>query len=110
MGMSQPRRGQVYLVKVDSAQGNEIQKTRPYVIVSPETLNANLNTFLMVPLTQGGHDYPYRVASSFQEKSGFYVPDQLRVVDRSRLIRYMGDVTEAELSKVLEVLRRMFVS
>ena len=81
------RRGEVYLVALNPTRGQEIRKTRPCLVVSPDELNAHLGTFLVVPLTTGTHRYPFRLPCRFAGKSGFLILDQLRVVDRERLVR-----------------------
>jgi len=103
-----PRRGDVFLVSLDPTQGREIRKTRPCVIVSPNELNEHLSTFLVAPMTTGGHPYAFRIACRFQKKDGYIVLDQLRTVDRARLVRRLGQVTSRTLSKVLGVLQEMF--
>ena len=70
MGMSEPQRGDVYLVSLDPTKGREIKKTRPCVIVSPDELNAHLSTFIVAPMTTGGHPYPFRLPCRFQRKDG----------------------------------------
>jgi mRNA interferase MazF len=101
-------RGDVMLVDLDPARGLEIRKMRPCVVVSPDELNAHLRTFIMAPLTTGGHPYPFRVRCRFQGKSGYVVPDQIRTVDRERLVRRLGRLTPAVVSRTLEVLQEMF--
>lgn len=108
VGVSGPHRGDVYLITLDPTLGREIRKTRPCVVVSPDELNAHLSTFLVAPMTTGGHPYPFRIACRFQRRDAFIVLDQLRTVDRARLIRKLGRVTGATLSKSLGVLREMF--
>jgi mRNA interferase MazF len=102
------RRGDVFLVSFDPAKGGEIQKTRPCVVVSPDELNAHLRTFIVAPLTTGGHPYPFRVPCRFEGRSGYVVVDQIRTVDRERLVRRLGKLTSATLSRVLSILQEMF--
>jgi mRNA interferase MazF len=102
------RRGDVFLVSLDPAKGGEIQKTRPCVVVSPDELNAHLRTFIVAPLTTGGHPYPFRVPCRFEGRSGDVVIDQIRTVDRERLVRRLGKLTSATLSRVLSILQEMF--
>ena len=71
-------RGDVFLVDLNPARGGEIRKTRPCVVVSPDELNAHLRTFIVAPLTTGGHPYPFRVSCRFQGKLGRVVLDQIR--------------------------------
>jgi len=108
LGMSPPRRGDVYLVALGPTQGQEIEKMRPCAIVSPNELNNHLSTFMVAPMTTGGHAYPFRIPCRFREKDGFVVLDQIRAVDRSRLVRRLGRLHSATLSKVLDVLQEMF--
>lgn len=108
MEVAQPRRGDVYLVSLDPTRGSEIRKTRPCVVVSPDELNRHLGTFLVAPMTTGGRAYPFRVACRFRDRSGFVVADQLRAVDRIRLVRRVGRLRTDTMVSVLEVLQRMF--
>jgi mRNA interferase MazF len=101
-------RGDIYLVALNPTRGSEIRKTRPCVVVSPDELNAHLRTFIVAPLTTGGHLYPFRVRCSFDGKDGHVVADQLRAVDRERLVRRLGSLSEAALNELLAVLQAMF--
>lgn len=103
-------RGDVFLVALNPTRGPEIRKTRPCVIVSPDELNAHMGTFIVAPLTTGGHPYPFRVSCKFQGKDGFVVPDQLRTVDRERLVTRLGILPQATLFEILEVLQAMFAA
>jgi len=102
------RRGDVFLISLDPTRGEEIQKTRPCVIVSPDELNANLRTFIVAPLTTGGHPYPFRVACKFQGRSDHIVIDQIRTVDRERLVRRLGKLSSSTLARALAILHEMF--
>ena len=106
--MTLPQRGEVYLVSLDPTQGREIKKTRPCVIVSPDELNSNLATYIVAPMTTGGHPYPFRIPCRFQRKDGFIVIDQLRTIDGRRLVRRLGKVHPTTLQKVLTILQEMF--
>lgn len=101
------RRGDVYLVALDPTLGSEIGKLRPCAIVSPDELNAHLSTFLIAPMATGGHAYPFRVPCHFQKKDGYLVLDQLRTVDRRRLVRRLRNLPRSTLSEALGVLREM---
>jgi mRNA interferase MazF len=103
-----PRRGDVYLISLNPTQGREIKKTRPCLVVSPDELNAHLSTFIVAPMTTGGHPYPFRIACRFQKKDGYMVLDQIRTVDRRRFIKRLGRVPQATLGKALDVLQEMF--
>ncbi len=102
------RRGDVYLVSLNPARGGEIQKTRPCVVVSPDELNAHLRTFIVAPMTTGGHAYPFRVACRFRGRAGHVVLDQIRTVDRERLVRRLGRLFPSTLNQALVVLQEMF--
>ena len=102
------RRGDVFLIDLDPTRGGEIRKTRPCAIVSPDEINSDLRTVVVVPLTTGGHSYPFRVPCRFGGKSGHLVVDQVRTVDRERLKRRLGKLAPATLAHVLDVLREMF--
>ena len=101
-------RGDVFLVCPDPARGDEIQKTRPCVIVSPDELNTNLRTFIVAPLTTGGHSYPFRVPCKFQGRSGYIVLDQILTVDHDRLVRRLGNLSSSTLGRALAILQEMF--
>lgn len=102
------RRGDVFLISLDPTCGDEIQKTRPCVVVSPDELNTNLRTFIVVPLTTGGHPYPFRAPCKFQGRSGHIVLDQIRTVDRERLVRRLGKLSSSTLGRALAILQVMF--
>jgi mRNA interferase MazF len=102
------RRGDVFLISLDPAHGEEIQKTRPCVIVSPDELNVHLRTFIVAPLTTGSHPYPFRIPCRFQGRSGHIVLDQIRTVDRERLVKRLGKLPSATLGSVLAILQEMF--
>ena len=102
------RRGEVYLVPLNPTRGREIRKTRPCVVVSPDELNAALSTFIVAPLTTGSHSYPFRVGCRFAGRDGHIVLDQVRTVDRARLVRRLGKLSPEALSASLAILREMF--
>jgi len=98
------RRGDVFLVDLNLTRGSEIHKARPCVVVSPDELNSYLRTFIVAPMTTGGHPYPFRVPCRFKRRAGYVVLDQIRTVDRERLVRRLGSLTPATLSKWTEVI------
>jgi mRNA interferase MazF len=102
-------RGDIFLVALNPTRGSEIRKTRPCVVVSPDELNAHLRTFIVAPLTTGGHPYPFRVRCRFDSKDGHVAADQLRAVDRDRLVKRLGSLSETTLHQLLSVLQAMFV-
>lgn len=101
-------RGDVHLVGLDPTLGSEIKKTRPCLIVSPDELNEHLRSVIVAPMTTGGQAYPWRVACRFQNRSGFVALDQLRTIDRDRLLRRLGRLSTATTTVVLDMLREMF--
>ena len=76
--------------------------------MSPDELNAHLSTFIVAPMTTGGHRYPFRIACRFKKQDGFIVLDQMRTVDRRRLVKRLGRLTSTTLTKALDVLQEMF--
>jgi mRNA interferase MazF len=103
------RRGEVFLVGLDPTRGGEIRTTRPCVVVSPDELNGYLRTFIVAPLTTGGHSYPFRVPCRFGGRSGHVVLDQIRTVDREWLVRRLGRLAPNTLGRALAVLQEMLV-
>ena len=102
------RRFDVFLVNLDPTVGSEIQKTRPCTVVSPDESNRHIATVIIAPMTTRGAAYPTRVACKFKGKSGQIVLDQLRTVDKARLVKKLGRLSEAEQTRVLAVLQEMF--
>jgi mRNA interferase MazF len=102
------RRGEVFLVDLEPTRGSEIRKMRPGVVVSPDELNQHLRTFIVAPLTTGGHQYPFRVPCRFAGKTGYVVLDQVRTVDQVRMVRRLGRLSQPTLQHTLSVLREMF--
>jgi mRNA interferase MazF len=104
----QPTRGEIWLVALDPTIGSEIQKTRPCVIISPTEMHDHLRTVMAVPMTTGSHAAPFRIAVRFQGKDGLILLDQLRTLDKQRLVRRLGIVGDRVLSQALAVMREMF--
>ncbi len=102
------KRFDVYLVNLDPTIGNEIQKTRPCVVVSPDEMNRHIATVIVAPMTTKGHPYPSRVPCKFEGKEGQIVLDQIRAVDKIRLVRKLGRLTKPNQDTVLAVLIEMF--
>jgi mRNA interferase MazF len=101
-------RGDVWLATLDPTVGSEIQKTRPCVIVSPPEMHDYLRTVTVAPMTRGSHPAPYRIPLRFQRKDGLILLDQLRTLDKLRLVRRLGAVDARTLSLTLAALREMF--
>ena len=101
-------RGEVWLVGLDPTVGSEIRKTRPCVIISPDELNAHVATVLVAPMTTGSRPAPFRVPVEFAGKSGLILPEQMRAVDRKRLVKRHGRIDDRVVAQVLQVLRAAF--
>lgn len=104
------KRFEVYLIDLDPTQGSEIKKTRPCVIISPKEMNRFISTVIVAPMTKKGRDYPTRVACEFGGKQGQIVLDQIRTVDKSRLMQKLGEIDIGSQSEVLAVLSEMFAA
>jgi mRNA interferase MazF len=102
------KRFEVYLVNLDPTVGSEIKKTRPCVIVSPDEMNRHIATVIVAPMTTKGRNYPTRVECAFEGKSGQVVLDQLRTVDKKRLVKKMGRIDKTTQRAVLLALAEMF--
>lgn len=102
------KRGEIWLAALDPTIGSEIQKTRPCLVVSPDEMNAHLHTAIVAPMTTGSRPAPFRIAVTFKGKSGLILPDQMRTIDKARLVKRMGRVDAATLRATLEVLGEMF--
>ncbi len=107
MGMA-VKRFEVYLVNLDPTVGSEIKKTRPCLIISPDEMNRFISTIIIAPMTTKGKIYPTRVPCTFKGKQGLIVLDQIRTVDKTRLVKRIGKVDNVTQDKVLEVLAEMF--
>lgn len=107
MGMV-ARRFDVYLVNLDPTVGHEIQKMRPCLVISPDEMNENIAAVIIAPMTTKGRPYPTRVPCHFDGKDGQIVLDQIRVVDKVRLVRKLGRVQPDEQKAVLDILLEMF--
>ena len=102
------KRFDVYLVALDPTRGSEIQKTRPCLIVSPDEMNRHVATVIVAPMTTKGRAYPTRVPCRFQGKDGEVVLDQIRTVDKARLVRRLGHLDRPTATKVLDTLQELF--
>ena len=98
----------VYLINLDPTVGSEIQKTRPCVIISPDEMNRHIRTVIVAPLTTAGKEYPTRIPCEFKRKNGHIVLDQIRTIDKKRLIKNLGKLDAKTQLKVISVLQRLF--
>ena len=98
----------VFLVRLDPTEGREIRKTRPCLIISPDEMNEHIDTVIVAPMTTKGQAYPTRVPVRFKSKTGQIVMDQIRTVDKSRLVKKLGKIDEATREHVLALLAELF--
>ena len=102
------KRFDVYLVNLDSSIDSEIQKTRPCLVISPDEMNRNIRTAIIAPMTSAQKDYPTRVSCTFQKKKGQIVLDQLRTIDKTRLVKKLGAIDSKTQLDVISILQRIF--
>ncbi|WP_287881602.1 type II toxin-antitoxin system PemK/MazF family toxin [Aquitalea sp.] len=102
------RRGEVWLINLDPTVGSEIRKTRPCVVVSPAEMHDYLRTVIVTPMTTGSKPAPYRIPLTFQGKQGLILLDQIRVLDKTRLVKKLGEVEDETLTATLETLQEVF--
>ena len=98
----------VFLVNLDPTIGSEIQKTRPCVVVSPNEMNRYIATVIIAPMTTKGRTYPTRVVCQFQGKDGQIILDQIRTIDKTRLLEKLGQISQDEQKLVLDTLAEIF--
>jgi mRNA interferase MazF len=101
-------RFEVHQVNLEPTRESEIRKSRPCLIISPDEMNRHLRTVIVAPMTSQGRPYPTRVAVKFRGTDGHVVLDQIRTVDKVRLIRHLGTLDQLAAQRVLEVLAEMF--
>ncbi len=102
------KRFDVYLINLDPTIGSEIQKTRPCVIISPDEMNRHIRTVIMAPMTSTEKEYPTRIACRFKKTDGQIVLDQIRTVDKKRLVKKMGTIDPKAQQEVVAVLQKLF--
>lgn len=100
--------GEIWLATLDPTVGGEIQKTRPCVVVSPAEMNEHLRTVIVAPMTTGSRPAGFRVPLTFQGKAGLIVLDQIRTLDRVRLVKRLGALRPPTLAVTLQTLQAMF--
>ena len=101
-------RGEIWLAALDPTVGSAINKSRPCVVVSPAEMHDYLRTVIVAPMTTGSKPAPYRVPITFEKKKGLIVLDQMRTLDKERLIKKLGRVTDKTLKQTLEALQEVF--
>ena len=102
------KRFDVYLINLDPTVGTEIRKTRPCVVISPDEMNRHVGTVIVAPMTTKGRQYPTRVSCRFERKDGQVVLDQLRTIDKVRLVKKLGRLSKHTQEAVLVTLAEMF--
>ena len=100
---------QIVLVNLDPTIGSEIKKTRPCVIISPDEMNKYLRTIIIAPMTTKSKKYPTRVKIKHDEKIGWVVVDQIRTIDKQRIVDILGDLSKFEISELKSVIKETFV-
>ena len=106
--MAMVKRFEVYLVNLEPTIGSEIQKTRPCVVISPDEMNQYIRTVIIAPMTTATKNYPTRVNLTFAGKKGQIVLDQIRTIDKTRLINKIGEINSDISQQVIDVLQEMF--
>lgn len=102
------KRFDVFLVSLDPTIGSEIKKTRPCAVVSPDEMNAHIQTVIIAPMTTKGRDYPTRIPLTFQGKRGQIVLDQIRTIDKTRLAKKIGHINDMTAKKLCATLQELF--
>ena len=98
----------VCLINLDPTIGHEIKKTRPCLVISPDEMNRHIRTVIIAPMTTADREYPTRIRTSFKGKKGQIVLDQLRTVDKKRLVKVLGKIDDSTAGRVLDTLAVMF--
>ena len=100
---------QIVLVNLNPTQGSELKKTRPCVIISPDEMNKHLRTIIVAPMTTKSRKYPTRIEVKHDDKIGWIVIDQIRTIDKQRIIKVVGRLSQPEIKETKSVLRETFV-
>jgi mRNA interferase MazF len=100
---------EVYLVDLDPTKGHEIQKTRPCLVISPNEMNHAISTVIIAPMTTKSHPFPTRIELEFNKKTGWIVLDQIRTIDKTRLIKKKGKIEKKQIQQVKDILKEMLV-
>jgi mRNA interferase MazF len=109
MAMVDAKRFDVFLVSLDPTIGSEIKKTRPCVVISPDEMNAYIRTVIVAPMTTKGRNYPTRISLTFQGRQGQIVLDQVRTIDKIRLAKKIGHLSDTTARKLCATLQEIFV-
>jgi len=99
----------ILLVNLDPTVGHEIQKTRPCVVISPDEMNHSIKTVIISPMTTKSHNYPTRISITFDKKDGWVVLDQIRTIDKKRVIKKIGKLKKSDILSIKSVLNEMLI-
>jgi mRNA interferase MazF len=105
---ARPKRGEIWLTRLDPTEGREIRKTRPCLVVTPDAMNDHLGTVVVMPMTSGNQPARFRAVTDFRGVAGLLLGDQICSVSKSRLLKRVGTVEEKTLLRALTILREMF--
>ncbi len=100
----------IYLVNLEPAIGSEIKKTRPCVVISPDEMNKHLRTVQVAPMTTSPREYPWRVNIVFKRKKGAIAPDQIRTIDKQRLVKKVGVLDPDYIRQLKSILHEMLIA
>ena len=100
---------QIILVNLDPTLGSEIQKTRPCVIISPDEMNRHLRTTVIAPVTAKSKNYPTRIEVKHNQRISWIAIDQIRTIDKQRIIRILGNLSRPEIKELKAVMKETFV-
>ena len=100
---------QIILVNLDPTVGSEIKKTRPCVIISPDEMNRYLNTVIIAPMTSQSKNYPTRIEVKHDNKIGWVVLDQIRTIDKQRIVKKLEQLTDNEIERVKMIIKELLV-
>jgi len=103
------RQYEIYLINLEPTVGSEIRKTRPCVIISPDEMNQSLRTVQIAPMTSNTRHYPWRILTTFQNKKGSVALDQIRSIDKQRLVKCLGMLHPGKIRNLKEILHQMLI-
>jgi len=106
--MVKVKRGDIWLAALDPTIGSEIQKTRPCIVISPAEMHDWLRTVTVAPMTTGSQPAPFRISINFKRKTGLVLLDQIRTLDKARLVKRLGAADPATLRMILGTLQELF--
>jgi mRNA interferase MazF len=108
VSIAYPKRGEIWLARLDPTDGREVRKTRPCLVITPDAMNGRLGTVALMPMTSGSQPARFRVHTEFRGIPGLLLGDQVRSVSKSRLLKRLGAIDQDTLLRALKMLRDMF--